>query len=126
MTKKVLNQVDVKIGARVRLRRMQLDRSQEWLAHKLGLTFQQVQKYEKGMNRVGGSRMQQIAAALEVTAGYFFEDVPGASTGDAGADADVRSFVSSREGLAIIVAWPLVKPKMKSAITGLVMASLEA
>ena len=64
-SKKSTNPVDHHIGLRIRSRRLALDKSQEWLGDQLGLTFQQVQKYEKGTNRVGGSRMAQIASALQ-------------------------------------------------------------
>jgi transcriptional regulator with XRE-family HTH domain len=74
---KTPNPIDQHIGRRIRMRRMQLSTSQEKLGDALGLTFQQVQKYEKGTNRVGGSRMVQIAAALETTPAFFFEGAPG-------------------------------------------------
>lgn len=65
--------VDRHIGEKIRLRRAMLGLSQEKLAQALGLTFQQVQKYERGTNRVGGSRLHQIAGVLDVGHGYFFE-----------------------------------------------------
>jgi len=80
MTKKI-NPIDQHIGTRIRMRRMMLSMSQEKLADALGLTFQQVQKYEKGTNRVGGSRMQQIANALQVAPGFFFQGAPGQTNG---------------------------------------------
>lgn len=70
---------DVEIGQRIRFRRMQLGISQEALAAACFVTFQQVQKYEKGTNRVSGSRMIQIAAALQIPPAYFFGDGPGAA-----------------------------------------------
>jgi transcriptional regulator with XRE-family HTH domain len=71
------NQIDVHIGHRVRLARLEADISQDTLGKKLGLTFQQVQKYEKGTNRIGGSRMVEIARALGKSPGWFFEGAPG-------------------------------------------------
>jgi transcriptional regulator with XRE-family HTH domain len=65
---------DLMVGARMRLRRKQLGLSQEKLGEKLGITFQQIQKYEKGTNRVGASRLQAMADVLGVPVGYFFED----------------------------------------------------
>jgi transcriptional regulator with XRE-family HTH domain len=62
---------DVRVGERLRLRRKQLGLSQQGLAAQLGITYQQVQKYERGVNRVGASRLQAIANALEVPIGYF-------------------------------------------------------
>jgi transcriptional regulator with XRE-family HTH domain len=65
---------DIELGKRIRLRRVEIDISQSGLADKLGVTFQQVQKYEKGVNRVGASRLQQIATALDVPVTFFFDD----------------------------------------------------
>lgn len=67
------NSVDSHVGSRVRLRRLELGLSQEKLADQLGITFQQVQKYERGTNRIGASRLHQIAVVLEVPITYFFE-----------------------------------------------------
>jgi transcriptional regulator with XRE-family HTH domain len=69
--------VDIHIGARLRLRRMQLEMSQTDLANGTGITFQQIQKYEKGRNRIGGSRMVQFAKMLKVPPGWFFEGLDG-------------------------------------------------
>lgn len=74
MTVKSPLPADVAIGAKIRLRRMELGMSQEKLGDLLGVTFQQCQKYEKGTNRVGGSRLDQIARALGVKPAYFFSD----------------------------------------------------
>jgi len=86
------NPIDVHVGNRIRLRRTLLGMSQEKLANLLGLTFQQVQKYEKGMNRVGASRLWDISKVLETPIGFFYEDM----------DKDVanqspRTFSSSNE-----------------------------
>lgn len=77
-SKKKPNPVDQHIGSRIRLRRTMIGMSQETLGEALGITFQQIQKYEKGTNRVGGSRMQAIAESLGVPVSYFFEDAPSA------------------------------------------------
>lgn len=69
------NPVDVHVGKRIRLRRTILHITQQQMAKMLGLTFQQVQKYEKGMNRVGASRLWDISRVLEVPMGFFFEDM---------------------------------------------------
>src|ERR1700758_659016 len=79
MAKKAPNPIDKHVGARVRMRRMMLSMSQEKLGDALGLTFQQVQKYEKGTNRIGASRLQQIAHILQVPVEFFFEGAPDAS-----------------------------------------------
>ena len=76
MTKKTPNPTDKHVGSRVRMRRMMLGMSQEKLGDALGLTFQQVQKYEKGTNRIGASRLQQIAHFLQVPVAFFFEGAP--------------------------------------------------
>ncbi|HEV7875013.1 MAG TPA: helix-turn-helix transcriptional regulator [Enterovirga sp.] len=74
--KKAPNQIDRHVGGRVRMRRMMIKMSQEKLGEALGLTFQQVQKYEKGTNRIGASRLQQIAGVLGVPVDYFFSGAP--------------------------------------------------
>ena len=74
--KKSPNPVDKHVGSRVRMRRLMLDMSQEKLGSALGLTFQQVQKYEKGTNRIGASRLQHISEILQVPVAFFFEGAP--------------------------------------------------
>src|SRR6202040_776074 len=74
--KKIPNPIDRHVGSRVRMRRVMLRMSQEKLGEALGLTFQQVQKYEKGTNRIGASRLQQISRTLDVPPAYFFEGAP--------------------------------------------------
>src|SRR4026209_2288745 len=76
MAKKTPNPTDKHVGSRVRMRRMMLSMSQEKLGDALGLTFQQVQKYEKGTNRIGASRLQQISHILQVPVAFFFEGAP--------------------------------------------------
>jgi len=78
MAKKTPNPTDRHVGARVRMRRMMLGMSQEKLGDALDLTFQQVQKYEKGANRIGASRLQQISNILQVPVSFFFEGAPNA------------------------------------------------
>ena len=73
MAKKAPNPVDRHVGGRLRMRRMMLPMSQEKLGGALGLTFQQIQKYEKGTNRIGASRLQQISQILQVPVSFFFE-----------------------------------------------------
>jgi len=76
MVKKPPSPVDKYVGSRVRMRRKMLGMSQEKLADGLGLTFQQVQKYEKGANRIGASRLQQISHILQIPVPFFFEGAP--------------------------------------------------
>jgi len=80
------NPVDIHVGSRLRLRRTLLGMSQEKLAEALGLTFQQVQKYEKGTNRIGSSRLFDLSRVLDVPVGYFFEDI----TDEAAASSPAR------------------------------------
>jgi transcriptional regulator with XRE-family HTH domain len=76
MSTKAPNPVDKYVGSRVRMRRIMLGMSQEKLGEALGLTFQQVQKYEKGTNRVGASRLQQISEILQVPVSFLFDGGP--------------------------------------------------
>src|SRR5580692_8901907 len=80
------NPVDLHVGARIRMRRRMLGVSQEKLADALGLTFQQVQKYERGANRVSASKLYEIAAALKTPVAYFFEGLADPSREDGGDD----------------------------------------
>ena len=89
----VPNPVDVQVGARIRTRRLLIGMNQETLARGLGLTFQQVQKYEGGANRVSASRLSQIADLLGVPIAYFFSDL------DADGDAPSRDELAARERL---------------------------
>src|SRR5690348_17642990 len=82
MSTKAPNPVDKYVGSRVRMRRIMLGMSQEKLGEALGLTFQQIQKYEKGTNRVGASRIQQISEVLQVPVSFLFEGGPSGSAGD--------------------------------------------
>jgi transcriptional regulator with XRE-family HTH domain len=120
------NAIDVHVGSRVRMRRMMLGMSQQTLAKAFGLTFQQVQKYEKGVNRMGSSRLQQAADFLGVTAPFFFEGTPVAA-GKHAPETTVPSpdyvieFVSSSEGLRLIKAFTQIdNSAMRRSIVALV------
>ncbi len=97
MQKKSPNQIDKHIGTRVRARRVMLGMSQEKLADALGLTFQQVQKYEKGVNRIGASRLLHIAGILDVSIEFFFEGLPGLRAGGFSDDGVVADFLTRPE-----------------------------
>jgi transcriptional regulator with XRE-family HTH domain len=97
LQKKSPNQVDRHIGSRVRARRTMLGMSQEKLADALGLTFQQVQKYEKGVNRIGASRLLHIAGILDVSIEFFFEGLPGLRAGGFSDDSLVAEFLTRSE-----------------------------
>ena len=107
MTTKAPNPVDKYVGSRVRMRRIMLGMSQEKLGEGLGITFQQIQKYEKGTNRVGASRLQAIASILNVPIAFFFEGAPGHETGAATGMAEENSgayvvdFLNTSEGLQL-------------------------
>jgi transcriptional regulator with XRE-family HTH domain len=108
--KKVPNPTDQHVGSRVRMRRNMLAMSQEKLGAALGLTFQQVQKYERGANRIGASRLQQISQILQVPVAFFFEGGPHASaphgsSGSALSMALIDDFVSDSDGLRLIGAF---------------------
>jgi len=113
MAKKTPNPTDKHVGARVRMRRMMLSMSQEKLGDALDLTFQQVQKYEKGTNRIGASRLQQISNILQVPVAFFFEGAPhsghGSHSGDAPSPAYVSDFLATSDGLALVKAFQRIK-----------------
>jgi transcriptional regulator with XRE-family HTH domain len=119
--------VDVEVGQRVRKRRKFLSMTQEQLAAGLGLTFQQVQKYERGINRISASKLYDISNALKVSIDYFFEDV-----GEAAQTSDLREITSERrahaflltaEGLELAQTYPQIKSaKQRRKIAELVHA----
>ena len=111
MAKKIPNPIDRHVGGRVRMRRMMLGMSQEKLGDALGLTFQQVQKYEKGTNRMGASRLQHIANILQVPVTFFFDGAPGQlkADGSAPSPAYVSDFLATSDGLALTKAFTQIK-----------------
>ncbi len=84
------NPIDVHVGQQIRQRRATLGMTQEQLATMLGVSFQQVQKYERGVNRVGASRLHDLMTALDVPVGYFFRDAPAGPPGSPAAAPGVR------------------------------------
>ena len=112
IAKKAPNPIDKHVGSRVRMRRMMLSMSQEKLGDALGLTFQQVQKYEKGTNRIGASRLQQNSHILQVPVSFFFDGAPhvpgmprAEGLGDAPSPAYVSDFLATSDGLALTKAF---------------------
>jgi transcriptional regulator with XRE-family HTH domain len=103
--------VDTHVGARIRARRRELHVSQEKLAEALGLTFQQVQKYEKASNRVSASKLFEIAAALKTSAAYFFEGLPADAEGGLMEEGSefVHDFIMTPEGLELAAWFPKIK-----------------
>jgi transcriptional regulator with XRE-family HTH domain len=125
MAKKSPNPTDKYVGSRVRMRRLMLSMSQEKLGERLGLTFQQVQKYEKGTNRIGASRLQQIAQILKVPVSFFFEGATGSKSDDGSSKAPVADYVSdflsSSDGLALTKAFTNIKDsKLRRRVVDLV------
>jgi transcriptional regulator with XRE-family HTH domain len=112
--KKRPNPTDIHVGSRIRLRRNMLGMSQEKLGETLGITFQQIQKYEKGTNRVGASRLQAIAEVLGVPVSFLFEDAPGQDGTARGLAEDASTslaidFCTSTEGLQLNRAFVRIK-----------------
>ena len=122
--KKKPNPIDIHVGGRIRLRRNMLGMSQEKLGENLGITFQQIQKYEKGTNRVGASRLQAIASILEVPVAFFFEDAPGKSAqglAEENSTTYVVDFLSSTEGLQLNRAFVrIADPKVRRKVIELI------
>ena len=128
MAKKAPNPIDKHVGSRVRMRRMMLAMSQEKLGDALGLTFQQVQKYEKGTNRIGASRLQQISHILQVPVSFFFDGAPiiagmplPEGVSEAPSPAYVSDFLATSDGLALTKAFMRIDDsKLRRRIVDLV------
>ena len=131
MPKKQANPVDAHVGHRVRLRRMLIGMSQERLGELLGLTFQQVQKYEKGINRIGAGRLFEVAGILGVPISFFYEDADANGTArgfsEAGEPPPVMEFLASGEGLQLSLAFMRIKDmKVRRRILDLVRSLADA
>lgn len=124
MPKKKANPVDAHVGYRVRLRRMLIGMSQERLGDLLGLTFQQVQKYERGINRIGAGRLYEVAEILGVPISFFYEGMDGVQVpAENGSEkpAAVMDFLSSNEGIQLSTAYMGIKDvKVRRKILDLV------
>ncbi len=122
------NPIDLHVGARIRMRRKILGVSQERLAEDLGLTFQQIQKYERGANRVSASKLYEIAKSLQSSVAYFFEGLAD-TTGDGMAEAGepfVHDFLMTSEGLELAALFPrITRPKVRRRILELVRSMAE-
>ncbi|MCC6918192.1 MAG: helix-turn-helix transcriptional regulator [Alphaproteobacteria bacterium] len=132
MPKRSMNPIDAHVGARVRLRRMLIGMSQEKLGEMLGVTFQQVQKYEKGANRIGASRLFEVSQILGVPVQYFFDDLPAEGERpvarpqglpEDSEESFVMDFVVSQEGLALNQAYKKIgNTKLRRRVLDLVRA----
>jgi transcriptional regulator with XRE-family HTH domain len=124
--KKVPSPIDKHVGSRVRMRRLMIGMSQEKLGNALGLTFQQVQKYEKGTNRISASRLQHISQILQAPVPFFFEGaphLPGQPNGVGAAPSPkyVADFLATTNGLALVKAFVAIKnARLRRCIVDLV------
>jgi transcriptional regulator with XRE-family HTH domain len=124
--KKVLNPVDKHVGSRVRMRRLMLGMSQEKLGDELGITFQQVQKYEKGRNRISASRLQQMCEILQVSIPFFFDGAPqvagrAAKGAEPPSPAYVSDFLATSDGHALMRAFTQISDdKLRRCLVRLV------
>jgi transcriptional regulator with XRE-family HTH domain len=118
--------VDRHVGLRIRMRRKELGLSQDKLAEALGITFQQIQKYERGSNRVSASKLWETARALQAPINYFYEGLP--EEGAAGsAAAGAHAFLMTPEGLELAAAFPKIADgRVRRKVVELVRAMLEA
>jgi transcriptional regulator with XRE-family HTH domain len=125
---KQVSPIDKRVGARLRMRRIMLHMSQTELGNALGVTFQQVQKYEKGSNRVSASRLQYLCEVLNVPMAFFFDGarqvagLPNSPEGETdGEAAAIDSFLATSDGVALVRAFPRVRdPKVRQAIVAVV------
>src|SRR5947209_16935084 len=110
MAAKTPNPIDVHFGGRIRMRRIEVDVTQQVLGGHLGLTFQQVQKYEKGTNRIGASRLQQIGRVLQVPTADFFEGAPGGwQAGEDGSGGNTfLQLLGTRDGQLLVLSFPKI------------------
>lgn len=129
--KKTPDPIDRHVGSRVRMQRVLMKMSQEKLGEALGLTFQQIQKYEKGANRIGASRLQQISKTLNVPPSFFFEGAPTSSPLPQGFEEESSSqfvvdFLGTAEGLHLNRSFARIRdPKIRKKIVELVATLAE-
>ena len=122
MSTKVPHSVDVHVGKRIRMRRMTINKSQTDLADSCGITFQQVQKYEKGTNRVSASRLQQFATILGVPVSFFFDGLASGRANQKNKHDDLaQQLLSTRFGVELTKAFMAINDKpMRRAIVAMV------
>lgn len=104
--------IDVHVGTRIRLRRKTMKMSQEQLGEQLGVTFQQVQKYERGTNRVGAGRLWDISKVLSVPVQYFYNGLPDGVDGEDADPPEIYEFINSSDGVALAMAVTQIKNKV--------------
>jgi len=128
MAKKAPNPIDKHVGARVRMRRLMLEMNQEQLGNALGVTFQQVQKYERGANRIGAGRLQHMSHILQVPVSFFFEGAPNVighhplpGISEALSPDTVSDFLATTDGHSLIKAFVRIEnTKLRRRIVDLV------
>jgi transcriptional regulator with XRE-family HTH domain len=131
MSKRSPNRVDKYVGGRIRVQRKALGISQRKLAHALGVSFQQVQKYENGTDRIGAGRLQQLSQALRAPPAFFFQGAPNVSGGRSRettteSPARLTRFLGTREGTALTRAFRRLDVKLRWRIVDLVQSLSEA
>jgi len=131
MSKRSPNRVDKYVGSRIRVQRQTLGISQRKLAHALGVSFQQVQKYENGTDRIGAGRLQQLSQALRAPPAFFFQGAPNVSGGRSRkttteSPARLTRFLGTREGTALTRAFRRLEVKLRWRIVDLVQSLSEA
>ena len=124
-TKMRANEIDTYVGERVRMRRKMLGLSQTDLGQALGLTFQQIQKYERGTNRISASKLYETAGALTVSVGYFFEGFvdaePAADFVESQSEKAIQGFLTTTDGIELAQAFPrIANSKLRRRMTDLV------
>ena len=123
------NPIDIHVGARMRMRRRVLNLTQEKLADSLGVTFQQIQKYERGTNRVSASKLYEAARVLWVPISYFYEGLPEPSPSDAqdqGVERTINEFLMSPSGLELAAVYPRIKnERLKKLLLEMARAFVE-
>jgi transcriptional regulator with XRE-family HTH domain len=131
MTRRDPNFIDMHVGARIRMRRQLINMSQERLGELLGITFQQVQKYEKGSNRISASRLFYAAKTLGVSIQFFYDGLPGVDQGEGlredDASNNINALMLTPEGIQMIKAFREAQTqKTRKLIVNLVRAAVDA
>jgi transcriptional regulator with XRE-family HTH domain len=122
---KKVTEADAKAGQRLRIRRNELGVSQGAVADHLGVTFQQVQKYENGTNRLSGGRLQQLAELLDVPVTYFFDERQPSGGKRDGAKDIVTQMLMTRDGSKLCSMWLKMRPPLRKKVLGLVEIMVE-
>jgi transcriptional regulator with XRE-family HTH domain len=107
------NPIDIHVGERIRMWRTERKISRTTLGEALGLTAQQIQKYEAGANRIGASRLQKICTVLEIPVSFLFEDALGSPPGEGGMPQDMIDFLESPEGVRFVAAFSRITDRKK-------------